>query len=375
MAQSEVKSRKSNIELLRVLAMLMIITLHYLDKGEILVEFSEMSTWNHYLAWLVEGFCYVAVNLYVLISGYFLVQSKFSVQKLFVLWAQIAFYSWVIGAAFLLTGQAGEGATSLYELIFIAFPVTSGHYWFATIYLLLFAIFPFLNAGIEKMNRKQHLSCIAVLLVIFSAWNTVIPFTIPLTDNEGMDIAWFVCLYMIAAYLRKYPDCMKLKRYQYVIGYVLCSVLIFVTGLLILFVDSKVGKLGGYATNWYAYNSLPILCGSVCLFVTFVKTEIKGNAIGRIINTMAGATFGVYLIHEHRYLRYLWQTWLSVDKFAEGPWMLLYMVGCVLAVFLVGALIDLLRKFLFSLVTKRKWFQNIFKRFEKWEAKINGDAE
>ncbi len=375
MAQSEVKLRKSNIELLRVLAMLMIITLHYLDKGGILVEFSEMSTWNHYLAWLAEGFCYVAVNLYVLISGYFLVQSKFSFQKLFVLWAQIAFYSWLIGGIFLLTGQAGENATSLYELIFIVFPVTSGHYWFATVYVLLFAIAPFLNAGIERMNRKQHLSCIAVLLVIFSAWNTIIPFTIPITNHEGMDIAWFVCIYMIAAYLRKYPDCMKLKKYQYVIGYVLCSVLIFVTGLLLLFVDSKVGKLGGYATNWYAYNSLPVLCGSVCLFVAFVKTEIKGKYLGRIINTMASATFGVYLIHEHRYMRYLWQPWLGVDKFGKGSWMLLYMVGCVLVVFIVCALIDLLRKVLFTLITKQKWFQNIFKRFHKWEAKINGDAE
>ena len=373
MAQSEVKLRKSNIELLRVIAMLMIITLHYLDKGEILAEFSEMSTVNHYLAWLIEGFCYVAVNIYVLISGYFLVKSKFSFQKLFVLWAQIAFYSWVIGAIFLFVGQAGE--IGLYELIFIAFPVTSGHYWFATIYVLLFAIFPFLNAGIEKMNRKQHFSCIAVLLIIFSAWNTIIPFTIPMTDHEGMDIAWFVCLYMIAAYLRKYPECMKRKRYQYVIGYVLCSVLIFVAGLFLLFVDSKVGKLGGYATNWYAYNSLPVLFGSVCLFIAFVKTEIKGIVLGRIINTLAGATFGVYLIHEHRYLRYLWQEWLGVKQFSEGPMMLPYMVGCVLVVFLACTLVDLLRKSLFSLVTKRKWFQNIFKRFAKWEAKINGDAE
>lgn len=375
MAQSEVKTRKSNIELLRVLAMLMIITLHYLDKGGILVEFSEMSAVNHYLAWLIEGFCYVAVNIYVLISGYFLVQSKFTFQKLFVLWAQIIFYSWVIGAVFLLTGQAGEGATSLYELIFIAFPVTSGHYWFATVYILLFAIFPFLNAGIDRMNRRQHLSCIAVLLIIFSAWSTILPFTIPITDHEGMDIAWFACLYLIAAYLRKYPDCMKLKKYRYVIGYVLCSVLIFVAGLFILFIDSKVGKLGGYATNWYAYNSLPVLFGSVCLFIAFVKTEIKSVAFGKIINTLAGAAFGVYLIHEHRYMRYLWQTWLGVDKFAEGPWMLPYMVGCVLAVFLVCALADMLRRFLFSLITKRKWFQNIFKRFAKIEAKINGDAE
>ena len=62
MAGTGVKSRQSNMELLRVVAMLMIITLHYLDKGNVLPEFAEMSTANHYIAWLLESFCYVAVN-------------------------------------------------------------------------------------------------------------------------------------------------------------------------------------------------------------------------------------------------------------------------------------------------------------------------
>lgn len=375
MAQTGVKSRQSNIELLRVIAMLMIITLHYLDKGEVLVGFHEMSTVNHYVAWIVEGFSYVAVNLYVLISGYFLVNSKFTFKKLVMLWAQILFYSWVIGAIFLLTGNAEENATSLYELIFIVFPVTSGHYWFATIYVLLFALFPFLNAGIKKMNRKQHSACIAVLLTIFSVWNTIIPFTIPITDQEGMDIAWFVCLYMIAAYLRKYPDCMKRNKIVYFLVYFVCSTLIFITGLLLLFIDSKLGKLGGYATNWYAYNSLPVLIGSVCFFIAFIKTEIKAGFIGKVINTFAGAAFGVYLMHEHRYMRYLWQSWIGIDKYSESPWMLLHMIGSVLVVFVVCAMIELIRKWIFSLITERKWFQSIFKRFEKIEAKINGDAE
>ena len=112
-----------------------------------------------------------------------------------------------------------------------------------------------------------------------------------------MDIAWFVCLYMIAAYLRKYPECMKYKKYIYVLGYVLCSITVFVAGLVMLYADKLTGKLGGYATNWYDYNSLPVLMASVCLFIVFVKTEIKGESISKIINTLAGATFGVYLIH------------------------------------------------------------------------------
>ena len=374
MAQDGVKTRQSNMELLRIVAMLMIITLHYLDKGKVLPAFAEMSTVNHYLAWVLEALCFGAVNLYVLISGYFLCTSRFTFKKLFLLWAQVLFYSWVIGAVFLLTGIAGEEASGIYELIFIAFPVTSGHYWFATVYVLLFAIAPFLNIAMDKISKKQHRACVIVLLVIFSLWNTVLPMTIPLADGEGMDIAWFVCLYVIASYLRKYPEDLKKKGVIYALGYVLCCIAVFVSGIVLLGIDSVVGKLGGYATNWYAYNSLPIVLGSVLLFIAFTKIKIKNVALGKVINFFAGATFGIYLIHEHRYLRYLWQQWLSVEQNAKEPWMLLHLIGCVLLVFVVCAAAEWLRKGLFGLVTERKWFQNIFKKFAKLEEKITGDA-
>lgn len=362
------------MELLRIVAMLMIITLHYLDKGNVLPDFAGMTTANHYIAWIVEAFCFGAVNLYVLISGYFLSSSRFTFKKLFVLWAQILFYSWVIAGIFFLTGMAGEGATSLYELIFVVFPVTSGHYWFATVYVLLFAISPFLNAAIEKMNQKQHRACICVLLVIFSLWNSILPMTMPLADGEGMDIAWFATLYVIAAYLRKYPADMKRKGWIYVLGYLLCCGLTFGFGIGLLGVDRIVGKLGGYATNWYAYNSLPIVLGSVCLFIAFIKMDIKNAGIGKVINTLAGATFGVYLIHEHRYLRYLWQQWLGVEQNAGKPLMILHLIGSILLVFAICVGIDLVRKWLFGLITNRLWFQNCFKKFAKLEDKINGDA-
>lgn len=375
MAEKSTENRQSNIELLRIVAMLMIITLHYLDKGNVLADFGSMHTSNQYLAWFLEALCYVAVNCYVLISGYFMVNSRFRFRKLVVLWAQILFYSWGIGGIYLLTGMAGEEATGLYELLFVALPVTAGHYWFATIYVLLFAIAPFLNAGIMRMSRAQHGACIGILLVIFSLWNTVLPFTVPVTDREGMDIVWFVCLYMIAAYLRKYPDCLKQKGWFYGLGYFLSGAVVFATGLLMLFIDNVTGKLGGYATNWYSYNSLPVLAGAICLFAMFLKIQIKGKISGRIINGLGGATFGVYLIHEHRYLRYLWPQWVGAEANAGAPWMLLHLLLGVLAVFLVCATIELVRKWIFSLITGRKWFEKIFQPLEKIEGKINGDAK
>ena len=107
MAQ-EKKTRQANIELLRIVAMLMIIVLHYLDKGEILVLFTRESTAMQIVHRQIQIFCIVAVNLYVLISGYFLTESRFTIKKMVVLWAQVLFYAWGITVLFLIDALTME---------------------------------------------------------------------------------------------------------------------------------------------------------------------------------------------------------------------------------------------------------------------------
>lgn len=77
------KQRASNIELLRIVLILMIIILHYLNggMGGLLLHVRENST-NYYLGHLLESFCIIAVNVFILITGYFSVnKTNISVSK------------------------------------------------------------------------------------------------------------------------------------------------------------------------------------------------------------------------------------------------------------------------------------------------------
>ncbi|MDE5952479.1 MAG: acyltransferase family protein, partial [Acetatifactor sp.] len=76
------KKRIASIELLRILAMMMVVMLHYLSKGELLTSLTEEFDASSYIAWLLEAFSIVAVNVYMLISGYFLVDSGFKLKRL-----------------------------------------------------------------------------------------------------------------------------------------------------------------------------------------------------------------------------------------------------------------------------------------------------
>ena len=71
------KKRMANIELLRILAMMMVVSLHFLAKGELLPSLTGPLNGQGYLAWFLESFSIMAVDVYVLISGYFLVETGY----------------------------------------------------------------------------------------------------------------------------------------------------------------------------------------------------------------------------------------------------------------------------------------------------------
>ena len=76
-----------NLELLRCVAMMMVVVLHFLGKGGLLTggdrslsEGAVALDVTGYTAWLLESLCIVAVNVYMLISGYFLCTGSFKLS-------------------------------------------------------------------------------------------------------------------------------------------------------------------------------------------------------------------------------------------------------------------------------------------------------
>lgn len=83
-------SRNYGIDLLRMLSMYMVCTLHTLGQGGILEATSEHSS-QYCLAWLLEIAAYCAVDCFALISGYVGATARFRPINLLRLWLQAAF--------------------------------------------------------------------------------------------------------------------------------------------------------------------------------------------------------------------------------------------------------------------------------------------
>lgn len=85
--------RNIGIDLLKIVSMLMIVTLHMLGHGGVLDNMPPMSR-CYQVAWLIEIACYGAVNCYALASGF--LTARCNIRKLMELWLQVMFYSLLI---------------------------------------------------------------------------------------------------------------------------------------------------------------------------------------------------------------------------------------------------------------------------------------
>lgn len=346
------KKRIASIELLRILAMMMVVMLHYLSKGELLTSLTEEFDASSYIAWLLEAFSIVAVNVYMLISGYFLVDSGFKPGRLVQLVCQVLFYSLLIPPVLLAAGILQPEQLTMYRLLQYALPGQMVHYWFITAYLTMYLLSPVLAAGAKALGQKQLRNTIVLLLLFFSVSKSVLPVRLEV-DNLGYDGLWFICVFLVAAYMRLYGIPFLQRGRRAAFCYLCSCVLIYGLTMGVRLLYLKTGRLGHFIHAPYDYNHILNLFAAVSLFYAFAQWKLSGEKFfGKVILRVAPYTLGVYLLHEHVELRTLWPHWLGAGT-QSSPWALVPRAICsVLAVFVVGILVDMARGALFSLIEK-----------------------
>jgi len=345
------KKREANFELLRIVAMCMIIGLHYLDKGGVLGSFTEKSGISGLLPWVFEAFFFPAVNVYVLITGYFLAEKEIHLKKTVSLWLPVLFYSLLLGLLAYAAGIVKPSELNIYRAAYYLFPVVTEHYWFITSYILLYILLPFCNPALQKMERKQMQNCLLFLLCLLSVSKSVLPLPLAI-DKDGYDVLWFLCLYITGAYYRRFGFSFLTGKGKGILLYALSSGAMFASAVILRAVFVKTGHLQDIITYAYSYNHILCYLAAVGLFVCFSAVRISSERAERMILGLSGTTLGVYLLHEHIDFRYAWQPWFWVEKQARSAWFPLFMCGTIAAVFLVCAAVERLRQLLFAKVNR-----------------------
>ena len=161
--------------------------------------------------------------------------------------------------------------------------------------------------------------------------------------NQGFSVISFVHIYLLAQYIKKYVDLDKIKKYSLVV-YLGSSLLIF---LLALFSISYASETGIIKT--FAYNNPLVLISAVSFFFCFKQLKLQS----KLINNVSAYVLGIYLFHDHPLMRaYLIDGLYSVSKHASAYMHFLGLLAATLLVFLAGLVVDKLRAFLLTPITK-----------------------
>ena len=346
------KKRDANIELLRIVAMLMIITLHFNIHSKALLVLGEPASNVQIFATVLEAIAITGVNVYVLISGYYLSSSKVRLSKVLLLILQVYFYTLLISCAMMFVGAYSvKPEDKLDRALRYLFPISSEHYWFVTAYVIMYVLAPVMNAAVNTLKRKQLKTVIIGLLTWFCFIKSIVPVKFG-TDRMGYDFGWFICLYLIAAYIRKYNIVLFRDAKKSTLVYLISVVVIAAFSLVFYKINFDTGNFNYYAEVPCHYNFFFALTGALGLFSVFRFMRLKENLLAEVIRIIAPYTLGVYLLHMHFEIADRWVEWIE-QIIGETPldnvlMFFIHLVVSVLIVFFAGIFVDWIRKYIFN---------------------------
>lgn len=328
------QTRQSNFELLRIIAMLIIIAHHYVVLSGIteLYNFKSLPLNMIFLQFFGCG-GKMAINIFVLISSYFICLKKVIWGKVLKLVLEVLFYNTIITAIFLLSGyQSLVFGTLLKQMLD---PILSIGYEFVGSFIVFYLFVPFLNIFIKQLSKKQHFKLMVLSIVVFSLFYTLSAL------QACRYVLWFMTLYFIGSYIRIYPNkFIETKKYAMVatVGFLL------LTWGSIYAIDLWGGKLGFDNYYYFCIDSQKILALglSVSIFVWFMNIHIEYN---KWINTLAASAFGVLLIHSNSWTmrHFIWNDLLNVPAMYESKWLAIHFLFSISLIYVVCFCIDFLR--------------------------------
>lgn len=185
--------RDSSIELLRIIAMLMIVLHHLCLYGYELGNSSGSVDLVRNLLMLGGK---IGVDVFVLISGFFLASGKIKTSSFLRVLLEAWFYSFAIGlACFAFLPGAFDAKTFLKSFL-----VTDGGLpWFVAAYLGMYLAAPWLAKLSSALEQKSFRQMVLVGFVVFSAIPTIADLKF-VTSN----FAWFCYLFLVACYIRRF---------------------------------------------------------------------------------------------------------------------------------------------------------------------------
>lgn len=306
------KKRSGNIELMRIIAMLFIISHHLLVHG---MKIWENSTWNNFVLLSIDSCFFIGVNVFVLISGYCGI--KFNLKKLFYLYILTSIIGGLGYFVHLYVDDASLGKSVIYNTIFSISHAPGT--WYIKVYIYLFLLSPIINISLQTFTRKQiHLVLFLLSVIcVYFGW-----FWQDEVNKDGYNLINFIWLYCIGYYLSNH---LNVNNSISIIYFLPIWIILSIVNVIIWL------KFNSYVA--WTYNNPFVVLASISFFLFFISL----NFTSRVVNIIAQSTLGIYLIHENCYLSHFLYDKSFVEKYSNN---VILFVASVFGVFIVCGIVD-----------------------------------
>ena len=296
----------------------------------------------------------IGIALFFMISAWFMVDRIPTMRSVFrkawIMERELLFWSLLI---FIVQISWDPTSITIDTVLTTVFPMSKNLWWYATTYMIFLLLSPFLIQGLRSLSKKCHMQCSLVMIFL---WGVL--YVVPASNtNINMNVVGFVYVFTLVAYYKWYMVPIRPNvAWILVLGGTVLIVVwdVFVTvGLNNNPIKGEI--LSMVEREW----SIPVLAVSLGMFELFRRMRLCSI----IVNRCAVATFGVYLITDHPFMRnLLWGQWFDISRIYYAHSCLGICVRCcvvIFGVFAAAMLLDMLRLVLFAFTVDRRkghWF-------------------
>ena len=277
------KKREYAFDILRVIAMIMVIIIHVSNVYS--RSFGMISNSSFIISLVFNTFSRMSVPIFLMISGTLLLDRKFEKKKYFKRLLRFLILIIVWDIIYLIWEYLYLGITydKLYKLIFEPY---RAHLWFLYTIFILYTIQPLLRWILMKTNSYGKIILLCLWL-LFSSYS-LINYTIA----QYFTIFSYIGFFIIGKYLYDFSKNRDLRKYN---SLLILGILVLCSFSILLNYYSSV-KLNMFYNMYFAYRTPFIMYSSFAFYVLIISNYRK-DSVPKIITVFSDLSLGVYLIH------------------------------------------------------------------------------
>ena len=280
-------TRVAGIDLIKTVAVLFVIFVHFfLNTNYYKTATNDANMiFQSWLRWVFL----ISVPLFIITTGYLNRKKVPTVSYYLKLIRVILIYIVISIMTVIVKVQVAGKSYSLLSAVFDISRFNANSYgWYINMYIGLFILAPFLNAAVEKLERKGLFAAICILAAMISLPTTFNPLQSRLWFPDWWSAFYPVMYYLIGAYVSKY----RIKASRPLCALVFIGVPILETLIQVLLNMQKFN-------NWAMakYGTVFNLAASVAFFLLVYPVDIKTRPVNAILRFISSRTLEIYLFN------------------------------------------------------------------------------